>query len=305
MSAVLEAIAAAPPRCPVCAGEAEHRATMPIDAVTLRETPHGHVYACVRCALGFVHPRPKPGETHAFRPPQMVQVPAPGLLARLRKRLASRLDQGIPLCNVIEDELPARSKIVDIGCGPLVKDLAARGHRVTAIERDAGAVALPRSLELGSCDGVVFSHGVQHLVDPVQALADAAALLKPSGLLFCEVPNNEALVARRSGLAWQRLDIARHVNFFTERSLVALVRSAGLVVRRVYFGGYSRCFDDATIATEQRIYDRLAALPGGVRDAKRNSPARAWRLLARTALAHPRFKYDSIGIVAGWPPALM
>ena len=276
MSAVLESIAAEPPRCPVCEGEAE----------SFREAHHPNLYACLRCALGFVHPRPMPGDHRTFDPLEFrptrcdsynVPLRAPGMFSRLRKHIAWRVDQGLSLCNVIEETLPERGAILGIAGadGALRKELAARGHRVTGVAGDVRST----SLELGSCDGVVFSHVVEHLADPVKALSDAAALLKPSGLLFCEVPNNESVIARQSGRTWEHLGLPRHINFFTERSLVALVRSAGLVLRRVYFSGYGRCFDDSQAAT--------------------------WRLLARTVLAYPRFKYDSVGIVAGWPPALM
>jgi SAM-dependent methyltransferase len=332
MSAVLESVAAAAmPRCPLCGGTGEYKTTMPIDAKTFRPIVHGSVYECARCALGFVHPRPTPAETLSFYKldayytqgaSHMVQTPAPGWLSRLRTHLAWRFDGGERLFKVIENELAPGSAVVDIGCGSgaLLKELAGLGHRVTGVERDAdslswrendirvlegSAEALPAALEPASCDGVVFSHVMEHLVDPVGALRHAATLLKPGGLLFCEVPNNESLVARQSGLAWEHLDIPRHINFFTEQSLVALVTSAGLAVRRGYFSGYWRYFVDPYIATEQRIFDQLAALPGGVHDATRNSVARAWRLLAKTAWADPRRKYDSVGVVAGWPPVLM
>ena len=72
-------------------------------------------------------------------------------------------------------------------------------------------------------------------------------------------------------------------------------------MRRVYFSGYCRYFADAYIATEQRIYDRLAAVPDGTEQTTRNSTANAWILLARTAFAGSRQKYDSVGIVGGWP----
>jgi 2-polyprenyl-3-methyl-5-hydroxy-6-metoxy-1,4-benzoquinol methylase len=293
---------------------------------------HGAIYHCPHCTLGFVHPRPTPAETAAFYEldayytqgaSHMVQTASPGLVSRLRSHLAWRVDASEALGRVIQRSLPARSAIVDIGCGSgtLLKELARGGHRVTGVERDASSVsrrdehditvlegsaeALPTALAPASHDGVVFSHVVEHLVDPIAALRHAVALLKPDGLLFCEVPNNESLIARQSGLAWEHLDVPRHINFFTARSLAALVEGAGLVVRRVYFSGYCRYFSDSYIATEQRIFDRLAALPGGARDATRNSSGRAWRLLARTALADARRKYDSVGIIAGWPPALM
>src|SRR5262249_23513948 len=148
----------------------------------------------------------------------------------------------------------------------------ARGYRIFGAGSDEDS---SRGLEPGSCDGVVFSN-VEHLVDPVRTLTTAAALLKPAGRLFCEVPNREALLPRQPRLPCQHLDIARHLNFFTERSLASLARNAGLVVKRVYYSGYGRYFDDST-----------------------------WRLLARTAVARARVKYGSVGIVAGWPPALI
>jgi SAM-dependent methyltransferase len=320
---------ARPVTCPSCAREAQYRTTMPIDAKTYRPTRHGEVYECPSCELAFVHPRPTPAQTSAFYQldayytqgqSHMVPTPPPGLASRLRLHLAWRMDRGHALARVIRQALPAPADIVDIGCGSgaLLKELRAHGHRVTGVERDASALSLrehdirvlegsaeslPPELRPGTLDGVVFSHVLEHLVDPLAALQRASTLLKPTGLLFCEVPNNDALIARQSGLAWEHLDIPRHVNFFNERSLVAVASHAGLVVRRVYFSGYCRYFSDSYIATEQRTYDRLAALPGGAHDATRNSAARAWRLLGRTALAAPARKYDSVGIVAGRPTA--
>jgi SAM-dependent methyltransferase len=276
MSAVPQARAVAP-RCPVCDGDADHKATMTVDAATVAAVSPGSVYECVHCALGFVHPRPAPAPGPSIerldRPVRM-----PHVLSRLRARLARAVDQGVSLCSVIEDELAPRSDIVEIGgvSGTLMHELAGRGYRVVGLRMHEGSVDVPRSQEPGSCDGVVFSHVVEHLVDPVRALTAAAALLKPGGRLFCEVPNNEALIARRTGHGWDHLDIARHLNFFTERSLASLVRNAGLVVKRVYFSGYGRYFDDSS-----------------------------WRLLAQTAAARARVKYGSVGIVAGWPPALI
>lgn len=297
---------------------------MPLDAKTFRPTPHGRVYECSSCGLGFVHPRPTATETKAFYELEayytqgashMVATPPPGLLSRIRTHLAWRVDHGESMIDVMDKALARSGEVLDIGCGSgrLLKDLAARGHRAIGVERDAATVALddphitvlegsaealPPSLEPGRFDAVAFAHVLEHLVDPVAAVRSAAALLKRDGLLFCEVPNNEALIAKRSGLAWEHLDIPRHINFFTKRSLATLIGNAGLSVRRIYFRGYCRYFSDSYIATEQRIFDRLAADGGRPPRTIRNSGAAAWRLLAQTAFGRPPVKYDSVGIVA-------
>ena len=247
----------------------------------------------------------------------MASVAAPGFASRLRTHLAWRGDDGEVLADVIATSLGAQGSVIDIGCGGgvLLDELSRRGYRVAGVERDASTVAmrnqhvtvlegsaesLPASLARGSYDGVVFSHVMEHLVDPVAAMRNAAGLLKPDGLLFCEVPNNEALIAKQSGLSWEHLDIPRHINFFTEQSLRVLAENAGLAVKRVYFSGYCRYFSDSYIATEQRIFDQIAIHPDSTSHATRNSQGRAWRLLAKTIAAGPRLKYDSVGFVAGF-----
>ncbi len=308
----------------MCNGEAILKTTMPIDAKTFQPTPHGKIYHCSTCGAGFVHPRPSPTETEHFYEldsyytngvSHMVETGPPGFSSRLRMHLAWRLDASQPLFDLICAALEPKARIVDIGCGGgvLLGQLKELGFDVVGVERSAhtltlsgqptyvlegSAESLPDSLRLGSYDGVVFSHVLEHLCDPIAALRTAAALLKPAGLLFCEVPNNESLIARQSGLSWENLDIPRHLNFFNESSLVALAQSAGLEVSRTYFSGYCRYYTDSYIATEQRIFDQLANGSREPISAKRNSHMRCWSLLAKTAFATPWEKYDSVGIIA-------
>lgn len=245
----------------------------------------------------------------------MVAVDNPSLSSRLRMHLAWRVDAGEQLLNLICAALKPPATIVDIGCGggALLAELTCRGYQAIGVERDPHSLALrdkrltvlegsaeilPLALRPGSCDGVVFSHVIEHLSDPVATLRSAAVLLKPTGLLFCEVPNNESLIARQSGLAWEHLDIPRHINFFNERSLVNVALSAGFKVNRTHFSGFCRVFSDSYIATEKRIFDQLENNNRISILAKRNSNIRSWSLLARTAFSDPREKYDSVGIIA-------
>ena len=303
--------------CPLCESVSTPAMTMPLDAKTFEATEHGHIYECPTCSFRVVYPRPTNTESfyeldryYTQGASLMVDMPETAFLTRLRAHLAWRFDRGETIADVIDAELPHKGEIVDIGCGGggLIRDLSGRGFRMTGVERDARSLSalnmnvlegsaerLP-ALPPGSFDGVVFSHVIEHLVDPLAALRDAARLLKPGGKMFCEVPNNESRIAHQSRLSWEHLDIPRHINFFGEASLRRLVVKAGLSVCRAYHSGYCRYFSNTYIATEQKIHDKLAAV--GATDSTRNSQRRAWGLLARTALAPAGQKYDSVGLVA-------
>lgn len=311
--------------CPLCGSDADHAITMPIDAKTFASTAFGEVYRCRSCGFGFVHPRPTPAETEGFYQLEayytqgrshVAEGEPATLQSRVRDHLAWRADHGDDLDAVIEAHVPAGGAVCDVGCGAgaLAQRLVERGYRVTGIERDTQAIsfqtpgfttvqgaveALPAAVPRGTFDAVVLSHVLEHIVDPVGALRGVAALLKPDGLLVCAVPNNGSTTAHRSLLAWEHLDVPRHVNFFDRRTLEAACCQAGLQVEWVFFDGYCRYFSNAMIATEQRIHDAiLAADPEAARGSVRNSQGQAWLLLARTAFAPPERKYDSVGVVA-------
>ena len=93
------------------------------------------------------------------------------------------------------------------------------------------------------------------------------------------------------------MDAPRHLNFFDAQTLQATATRAGMQVERLFFNEYCRYFADGYIGTEQRIFDHL----GGAQPAVRNSAARAWRLLLKTAWAPARIKYDCVGVVAVKP----
>ncbi len=293
---------------------------MPVDAKTFKATAFGRVHRCAACAFEFIAPRPTPDETATFYDiggyytqghDATPQVGPPGVLSRARMHLAWRADRGEPMVNVISRRLPKGASVVDIGCGDgsQLVILSQRGYRMTGVERDArsmslqghavpvfegSAEALPPQLARGGFDAVMFKQVLEHLVDPVAALRDAASLLKPGGAMFVEVPNNQCAIARQSGLAWEHMDAPRHLNFFDARTLQATAARAGLQVERLFFNEYCRCFADAYIVLEQRIFDHL----GGAQPARRNSAARAWALLLRTFAAPARIKYDCVGVVA-------
>ena len=95
--------------------------------------------------------------------------------------------------------------------------------------------------EPASCDVVVLTHVLEHLPDPVGALATIRGLLAPRGVGVLEFPNIDALDARVRRLL-DRLGIHRrpyaptyvpgHVHEFCRASFEFAAARAGLVVAR-------------------------------------------------------------------------
>jgi SAM-dependent methyltransferase len=230
-----------------------------------------------------------------------------GLANRVRVRIAWQFDRG-------EDLTPGwlerhcgsgPHEICDLGCGggELAQSLQRAGHHVTGVEpTPAGRAAaaargvtvhtgtaeeLPVAVTRRRFDVVVLSHVLEHCRDPRAALRNVRALLAPGGRAILEVPNNECLGLRHSGVAWHWLDVPRHIHFFTGRSLAAAARAAGLVPVATAWRGYTRQFDAPWLAAERRIAARFGC--------RARSPL---RLLLATLFAPDRRKYDSVRMVA-------
>jgi SAM-dependent methyltransferase len=202
-------------------------------------------------------------------------------------------------------------RILEIGCGngsnlAIFKSL---GHDAIGVEPDVAALEvarqqghtvfqgtaeeLPQNLLHERFDAIVFIHVLEHCIDPFVALKNAVELLENGGVLVAEVPNNECLGAKRFGELWYWLDVPRHLNFFTERSLCDLMSFAGVSKHSIFYRGYCRQFDDDWKKSQSHI----ASVMGKSGDSRVSSP-NYWKYLFGTIFARDAKKYDSIRIVA-------
>ena len=164
--------------------------------------------------------------------------PAAGALTRLRARaLGSRLRWSCPPWR-------GEGRYLDVGCGSGGSLGVARAlgwTTVAGIEIDAPAAEKARrfadELHAGPVESAPFApgrfdlvtafHVLEHLPDPVAAIARMLEWLAPGGLLVLEVPNAGGLGASVFGRAWSGLELPRHLWHFSPATLDALVRRAG------------------------------------------------------------------------------
>jgi SAM-dependent methyltransferase len=312
------------PVCPLTGAEMAPWMRVPCDWRRPDASGGYELYWSAAGQFGQLHPRPAKYEIPAFYDVEYYTHHADvagggrgrGFLERLRVHLAWRADHG---WDVTPESLRATTGLatgsaLELGCGDgkLLAGLQESGWAVVGVDPDPAArkVAGERGLQVhdgtaeeppAAIDGrtfdlVLMQHVLEHCLDPVQALRVAAAYLKPNGVLVVETPNNEAVGLRAAGAAWPWLDVPRHLNFFTPHSLRAACSLAGLAPVATEYTGYVRQFQRPWIENERHIrlvFDRREAPTPPA-----SNTLAAWALLARTALARSRYKYDSVRVVA-------
>jgi SAM-dependent methyltransferase len=188
---------------------------------------------CAQCGVSTTSPWPSDAQLEAaygeWYRPQAGRFGGVGdaLLRRSRATLARRIDHAAP---------PGRVLDVGAGDGTLVNALVARGRDAIGLERHASGRYL-QSGEIADVTGtwaaIVFWHSLEHLREPGDALAHAARLLAPGGLLVVALPNAASRQAARFGDTWFALDLPRHLVHVPAAALLAKLGQLGLHVGRV------------------------------------------------------------------------
>jgi 2-polyprenyl-3-methyl-5-hydroxy-6-metoxy-1,4-benzoquinol methylase len=136
--------------------------------------------------------------------------------------------------------LPAPGgRVLEVGCssGGILHAFRERGYAVRGVDTSEAFTAYGRSrhgldLAVGTLaqvaadwrpDLVIYSHTLEHVLDPAAELAAVRALLAPAGLLYVQVPGIKALrrAYRMSFLAYIQFAHVHHFSLATLTNLLA------------------------------------------------------------------------------------
>src|SRR3954451_6372707 len=222
------------------------------------------VVRCDRCGAATTDPWPSEATLKSayegwYRPAEgRFAGPGDAILKRSRGALARRLDVIAPLGPVLD---------VGAGDGTLLDALRDHGREAVGLElvstRPDIEAADIAELDRRDFAAIVFWHSLEHLPRPADALARAAELLTPGGVLVVAAPNSDSLQARLFRERWLALDLPRHLVHLPAHALVERLRELGLRVTRtshlrggqVVFGWLHGLV--GTLPTHPDLYDAI------------------------------------------------
>ena len=138
--------------------------------------------------------------------------------------------------------LRLENRVLDVGCGAgnLLRILREAGLECTGIDPYLpGDSRTPEGVELHKANllaeqktyhAILFNHSFEHVPNPREVLAQAAALLEPGGCVVVRIPLADSFAFFRYGSDWVQWDAPRHLNLFTQDSFRRLAEQCGLRV---------------------------------------------------------------------------
>jgi SAM-dependent methyltransferase len=241
-------------RCPICDQPLRATRVHALDRLATGDGPFA-IMECASCQYGVTTPQLSDEALARYYPIEYYEnyyehsaERRGGPLYRLRGRFrvwsAARRYRRPPY--LLSGTTPGR--VLDVGCGSgdLLEHFARGGWETYGIDpsSSATAAAARRGAQVhhgtlrdqpwqpGSFQLITFKHALEHIVEPIDALRHARALLAPRGLLLVEVPNWSSWQRRflfRN--RWVHLDAPRHQQHFSVRALRRLAAALDLEVQ--------------------------------------------------------------------------
>jgi len=200
------------------------------------------VVRCRRCGLVFYDPQPTPAQAAAFYSTDYLEDEYPAARVRERIQLAHRRLARI-------EQMTGVGRLLDVGCGRGDFLIAARqrGWTVAGLDRSPAAAGMaataaipvfegdltgPRPAGLEPADVVTLWDVLEHLTDPVAALASLRRWIRPQGLLVVETQNVRSVGAVWMGRRWEQF-VKFHLYHFSPPTLRVAFERAGFDAIRI------------------------------------------------------------------------
>ncbi len=221
--------------CPCCGGD-DTRLWLQAPTQSAGPSQSYDLLYCVACSHIWLGNRPTPDEMSVYYQDDYQQaVSRSGEIYPVRwkwhlrgilkhKASGSVLDIGCNSGGFLTSLKGGQWKLHGIEYSPAT---AERARAATGGQIFAGDVLdanfRPRSFDLITCMDVL-----EHLYEPREVLRRVNEWLKPGGVFYVFVPNIHSWEARIFRSHWYGLDLPRHVQHFSKRSLTELADSVGL-----------------------------------------------------------------------------
>lgn len=271
--------------CPLGCSPRDERVTVGRDL--LHDLPGEYaVVRCETCGLMRTDPRPDSESLSFYYPESYRPYQAAPQTREMRERgwKKNLKNLGKRLLQTNVERLPrfARpGRMLEIGCagGVFLQRMKNAGWRVEGIEfsetaaqtaRDAGHKVYAGTLESAptpthNYDLIVGWMVLEHLPDPIAALARLRAWTNPRGWLVLSVPNAGSYEFSLFKDSWFALQLPTHLYHFTPTTLAAVLERGGWQLKRVH---------------HQREISNLVASMGYRLRARNRAPRLAEKLIA-------------------------
>ncbi|MHB0865502.1 MAG: class I SAM-dependent methyltransferase, partial [Minisyncoccota bacterium] len=144
---------------------------------------------------------------------------------------------------------PRKGELLDVGAatGFFMKIADEFGWRTKGVEISDYATTLAQKRGLDVRCGTLVNSGfaernfdaitmwdvLEHFADPQVDIRIAEKLLRPGGILAINTPDSGSLYARMMGKRWHLLVPPEHINYFTKKSVTALLRENGFSIEKI------------------------------------------------------------------------
>lgn len=231
--------------CTIC------RSDRPADYEQLYALDGYEVIRCRACDLAYVNRRfsERAKLEGAYWGEQVYRAEAQ-TFATLFKRQMARIESHVRI-----------GRLLDVGCGfgYLLEVARGRGWDVAGVDINGAAIRALADKDIpafhgrfpdsqfapASFDVVTMLNLIEHLLDPAEAVQEAARVLRPGGLLVIETPSEDGFMRRAADLIYRvsggritypvaaAFQVAGHHFGFSSRSLTRLLERSGFAVERL------------------------------------------------------------------------